>query len=269
MRYAAIICARNEEKYIGACLSSLYFQSIKPSAIVVVDDGSQDETALRANYFKEIMPLEVIRKPDKGSCNLGTPRMADTYNMGLDFLSGLKWDYLLILGADTSIPPLYVEILLQFLKMNADQGVVSGRYPGVKENYAAATGRFIKREIIKKLGDRMPRTNAWESSITHCAQFLGYKCKSYPVPIYNLRPPGNRKRSLVGRGRAIKELGYFLPNAIHKALSYAKMGKTFAAIEIMYGYIIHKPKEPLPDWAQFINESQRQAFDKKLKGLFK
>lgn len=267
MRYAALICARNEEKYIGSCLAALYFQSISPSMVVVVDDGSIDETALNANYFKGLLPLELIRKPDKGSSNLGTLRMADTYNMGLDFLAGLEWDYLLILGADTSIPPGYVETLLR--SITSDQGVISGRYPGIKENYAAATGRLIRREIIRELGDRMPRSNAWEGSINHCAHYMDYKCKSYPIPIYNLRPPGNVKRSYIGRGRATKEFGYILPNAIHKCLLYVKKGKPKIALEILIGYLIHKPQDSLPDWAKYIKKGQKEAFKKKIRGFFK
>jgi len=47
-KYVVLICARNEEKYIGSCLASVCFQSLPPKLVVVVDDGSSDQTYKRA-----------------------------------------------------------------------------------------------------------------------------------------------------------------------------------------------------------------------------
>lgn len=266
MKYVVLICARNEEKYIASCLSSIYFQTYPPEMVVVVDDGSTDETAIRAKEFEERMPIMVLQKPDRGFSAVGTILMADTYNVGLDYLSSLEWDFILILGADTSIPPNYVEELNNV--MTIDLGAISGRHDIVKEDYASATGRFIRREIIDKLGGRLPRTYAWESSVIHCGQYIGLERRSFPIAIYNLRPGGQGKRSNVGLGRGVKELGYYWVNVIHKALLNLKNGKPIRAIEIIYGYLIHRPEKPLPDWAKYTNESQKKAFRRKLRSIF-
>lgn len=257
MTYVVLICARNEEKYIERCLSSVASQTIPAKAVVVVDDGSHDETTHRVHEFSERLPLKVLRNPDRGFSAIGTRLMADTYNLGLNYLSSLEWEYLLILGADTSIPPDYVEKLNMVMTYRI--GVASGRYPGIVENYAAATGRFIRREVIEKLGGLLPRTNAWESSVTYCAQYMGYETRSFPVSIHNLRPPGQRSRNYIGRGRATRELGYTLPHALIKVLRYVRMGKTYSALQILCGYLIHKPEKPIPKWAQYINESQKES----------
>ncbi len=267
MKYVVLICARNEENYIASCLSSLYFQTVPPELVVVVDDGSEDYTTLRAMNFIGRMKIVVLLHPDRGFSALGSKLMADPYNVGLDWLHPLEWDYLLILGADTTIPPRYMEKLLR--NITPDMGVVSGRYPGLDENYAAATGRLIRREIIDELGGRRPRTNAWESSVTHCALYLGYKTGSFPVPIYNLRPPGKSMRSNTGPGRAIKEMGYTWPHALHKAYLKMRKGEFLQALKIVYGYAVHKPQDPLPDWAQFIQARQRERFKEKIKELIK
>jgi len=265
MKYVVLICARNEEKYIASCLASVYFQTYAPEMVVVVDDGSKDETVYRANEFGERLPLIVLRNPDRGFSAVGTSLLADPFNLGLDYLSDLEWDYILLIAADTSIPSNYVERLV--MVMTPKLGVVSGRYPGINENYAAATGRFIRREIIKELGDQLPQTHAWESSVPHCAQYMGYEKRSFPIPIYNLRPPGKRRRSHVGLGRATKELGYYWPNVIHKALLNIKNGKLIMGVEIIYGYFSHKPQKPLPNWAKYINEQQRKSFKQKLRRI--
>ena len=267
MDYVVLICARNEEKYIGSCLASVCFQSIPPKLVVIVDDGSSDDTAQRAREFDRHLPLMVIRKPDRGFTAINTPLMADTYNAGLEMFDEVEYDFLLILGADTAIPPEYVITL--YRKMLPSQGVVSGRYPGVRKGYAAATGRFIRRRILDHLGGRMPKTNAWEGSINHCSRFLGYENRSFDVPIYNLRPPGKFKRSYTGPGRAVKEMGYYLPNVIYKGFTMMKKKGIIAALQMFYGYFTHKAQDPLSDWAQWINKTQKEAFRKKFKGWMK
>lgn len=257
MTYVVLICARNEEKYIEKCLSSVASQTIPAKKVVVVDDGSHDETSLISRSFSEKLPLHMLHNPDRGFSAVSTYLMADPYNLGLDYLSKLKWDYLLILGADTEIPTNYVETLLQ--GMTSNLGAVSGRYSGIKESYAAATGRLIRREIIKELGGLLPRTYAWESSVTHCAKYMGYETRSFPITIHNLRPPGQRNRNYIGQGRNTKELGYTLPHALNKVLRTLKMGKPIKALEILVGYLIHKPEKPIPKWAKFIHESQKES----------
>lgn len=267
MDYVVLICARNEEKYIGSCLASVCFQSIPPKLVVVVDDGSSDQTYQRGCEFEKHLPLMVILKPDRGFSAINTPLMANTYNIGLERFDEVEYDFLLILGADTAIPPMYVENIVSC--MTPDHGCVSGRYPGVKKPYAAATGRLIRREVMDELGRRLPQTNVWESSFNHCAKYLGYKVESYPIPIYNLRPPGKFKRSYTGPGRAVKELRYRLPNVLYKGYLMARKIGPLAALQMFYGYFTHKPSEPMPNWVKQIPKSQREALKKKLMGLIK
>ena len=267
MKYAVLICARNEENYIASCLSSVYFQTCPPEITVVVDDGSKDETTNRAREFIERLNLMILHNPDRGFSAVGTELMADTYNLGLKYLSNFKWDLLLILGADTSIPPNYVDFLWQ--SMNLKQGVVSGRHTIVKENYASATGRLIRREIIEELGGLLPVNYAWESSVIHCAQYMGYEIRSFPISIYNLRPGGQGERSGIGLGRGVKDLGYYWPNVIHKALLQAKNGNLRIALEIIYGYIVHKSQAPQSEWVQYINDQQRKSFKEKIRRMIR
>jgi glycosyltransferase involved in cell wall biosynthesis len=48
---SVVIVAYNEEKNIGDCLKSILDQTIKPDEIVIIDDGSVDETSKIASKF--------------------------------------------------------------------------------------------------------------------------------------------------------------------------------------------------------------------------
>jgi glycosyltransferase involved in cell wall biosynthesis len=54
-----VIPAHNEEKHIVLCLESLLRQTLRPKRIVLVDDGSTDQTAARARAFCEFHGLEL------------------------------------------------------------------------------------------------------------------------------------------------------------------------------------------------------------------
>jgi len=266
MKYAVIICARDEEAYISSCLASVYLQTVIPEVVVVVDDGSKDDTFIRGMRFHGLLPLTILRREDRGFSAVGSKLLADTYNLGLDHLSGLEWDHLLILGADTVLPSFYVEALIGH--MTPERGVISGRYPGIKESGTSGTGRLIKREVMEELGGRVPESYAWESSVVHCARYMGLETRSFPVPIYNLRPPKTRKRGYINTGRAMKERGYFWPHVIYASYTYARKGRIWMAVQVLWGYLIHSPDRPLPKWAQHNYNTQRESIMEKLRWGF-
>ena len=97
LKIVALICARNEEKYLGGTLDFLKnYQTLPVSEIIVVNDGSEDRTF---EIAKEFCSLVINRKPHEESF-IGTPKMAIVWNIGLDYISSLDSDYIILLGAD-------------------------------------------------------------------------------------------------------------------------------------------------------------------------
>lgn len=60
---SVLIPSYNSEKYIEACLQSILEQSLKPTEIIVVDDGSSDKTVQILQAYKNI---KVICQEKKG-----------------------------------------------------------------------------------------------------------------------------------------------------------------------------------------------------------
>lgn len=97
-RVTALIAARNEARRIGECLASLRAQTWTPLEIVVVDDGSTDDTADRA---AAVDGVRVLRRPHAGK--------ARAIAAGAEVATG---DILLFPDADMVFAPDYVAAMV-------------------------------------------------------------------------------------------------------------------------------------------------------------
>jgi len=101
-----VIASYNYGHLIAQCIESVLAQTIKPTRILVVDDGSSDNTVEIANKYG----LEVIQRKN----NLG---VIENYNDVL--FNHIKTKKVMFLGGDDYLNPQYLE------KMNLDYDIVS------------------------------------------------------------------------------------------------------------------------------------------------
>lgn len=112
-----IVPAYNVEKYIETCLSSIRNQSFSNFEVIIIDDGSTDNSGTIAeNYSKKDSRFIVIHKKNEG--------LAVARKEGIQHSSG---KYIYYLDSDDYIHPQTLEILFSFAeKENAD--VVQGGF---------------------------------------------------------------------------------------------------------------------------------------------
>jgi rSAM/selenodomain-associated transferase 2 len=153
---SVIIPTLNEEKALAFCLKSLYQQTLLPLECIVVDGGSQDQTARIAQEF----PCTFISSPLRGR--------ALQMNLGAKKAQG---DVLLFLHADTLLLPhalaQMVGLLLEnpkgvggafFVKIDAPQWIYkiltftsNLRCAFTKHPYGDQ-GIFVRRTLFQKVG---------------------------------------------------------------------------------------------------------------------
>lgn len=106
-----IIPMYNASKYIEGCLQSIIEQTYKTIEIIVVDDGSTDNSI---NIIKEVFKfdkrIKIIQKKNSG--------VSDSRNLGIDNAQG-KW--LCFVDSDDYIEKDYIETLYNYaIKSNVD-----------------------------------------------------------------------------------------------------------------------------------------------------
>lgn len=125
MKFLIIIPAHNEEKNIVFCLESLKNQTFKDYEVVIVNDGSTDQTQVLAEHFVEknsgfkIQNLQ-ISKHEPGA------KVVRTFNKGLENVDVSKFSVLCKFDADIIFPPDYLEKINAEYGQNPKAGMVSG-----------------------------------------------------------------------------------------------------------------------------------------------
>lgn len=159
-KVSVIVPFYNVEKYIEKCLDSLVNQTLEEIEIILVNDGSQDNSEEKAKEFEKRYPNK-IKYYKKANGGLG-----DARNFGIKYASG---EYIAFLDSDDFVEPtMYEEMYKKAKQENADmvecdfwweypnkkKEDIGNTYSNQKEmlykSRVVAWNKLIKREIYEK-----------------------------------------------------------------------------------------------------------------------
>lgn len=159
-KVSVIVPFYNVEKYIEKCLDSLVNQTLEEIEIILVNDGSQDNSEEKAKEFEKRYPNK-IKYYKKANGGLG-----DARNFGMKYASG---EYIAFLDSDDFVEPtMYEEMYKKAKQENADmvecdfwweypnkkKEDIGNTYSNQKEmlykSRVVAWNKLIKREIYEK-----------------------------------------------------------------------------------------------------------------------
>ena len=127
---SVIIPAYNAGQFLEECLNSIANQSIKDFEVVIIDDGSTDDTSLIATrYMESDSRFRLISTTNGG--------VSRARNIGIDESRG---KYISFVDADDALHPQALEMMMQALERNSAQVCITGFKQGKH------IGRFPKHD---------------------------------------------------------------------------------------------------------------------------
>lgn len=142
-----IIPVYNSEATIEECINSVLHQSIMPQQIIVVDDGSTDNSLDKINKFDNSSLIKIFSQKNQGvSCarNLGLRHVNTKYVTFIDSDDQVKKDYLLSLlkGYEDHSVDLVISGISQ-IKISGDKKLIT--------NSTYPTGVFASNKVLDML----------------------------------------------------------------------------------------------------------------------
>ncbi len=131
MKFSIIVPVYNVEKYIDKCLSSILNQTYKNYEVIVVNDGSPDNSQIIIDeYVKKDNRFKSYKKVNGG--------LSDARNYGINLATG---DYLLFLDSDDYIEKELLFKLNDILVKNPDIDLIKFKF-----NFVTEMGELISKE---------------------------------------------------------------------------------------------------------------------------
>ncbi len=112
-RVSVVLPTYNQAGYLPQALDSVFAQTFHDFELIVVNDGSTDETARVLSQYQKAHPFVLIEQENRG--------LPAALNAGFEVAQG---DYLTWTSSDNIMMPEMLELLVQALDANPDVGLV-------------------------------------------------------------------------------------------------------------------------------------------------
>lgn len=121
---SVILCTYNREKYLTTCINSVISQTFQDWELIIVDDGSDDNTfPIVDTYIKKFNNIRYLKHQNKKQCY--------AKNAGIQACFG---KYITFIDSDDTYKPHHLESRLEYMKANPEIDLIEG-------------GFFIEEEI--------------------------------------------------------------------------------------------------------------------------
>lgn len=268
--YWSVVTVKDGQKTIARSLESLLRQSIKPTRICIVDDGSRDSTSNIIAKIADSEPdiIRIITLEDKG---YDIRRIVHNWNIACDYIRdhSEEYDFLLIASDDIILPSNYMEKLLEQMDSNPSLAIVSGSRGLEQSDYVSlpeGAGRVIRSSFFKQIGYRHPPYYGYEAWILYKALQLGYQVKKLKDLKYDHIRTFGIGHNFIEYGPAMRCLGYhplFVVARVARNIIRSKTGiSKRAAVRMFFDYLFESKWKDDPYFQYF--DSDVRAFTRKL-----
>jgi glycosyltransferase involved in cell wall biosynthesis len=207
------VVTKNAGQHLPSTLNSLLTQSLRAQRVVVVDDGSTDNTPQILNEYSERgqVQIDIVTLPDKGYDIRRVPQNLNLAWHRADSV-GVSSDFLMVSGDDCYYPSDYAKIIVSEMSSYPKIAVASGQLTSdgniSREHVPAGSGRFIRSSFWREIGGGYPVKAGWESWLLYKALEKGYDVRLFDGVSFAHAQPRGAKHQFAYWGAAMQALGY-------------------------------------------------------------
>ena len=239
--YAVLFPVRNGEATIGPTMDSILGQSLPPSAVSVVDDGSTDATPSILKGYEEGHP-GTVRTVRTGSTTTDFTRIPRLLNMCLD----ARHDYHMLGAGDCSFAADYAEIIVARMEADPSVAVASGDYGerGAPVHDPHGAGRFVRQSWFFSEYARYPEMVGFEPETVLRARLSGMSAAVYADARYDHLERLGHGHNFSEFGHSMRALGYHPLYALGRCARSMLPGSAIparGALNMLWQYASYRP----------------------------
>lgn len=281
MKYYIIIPTFNEEKCIALTLQSLVEQTVLPSKVVVVNDGSTDKTREIVQSFVDKYSFISLVNQTSEAIHLPGSKVIQAFYKGLETLDD-QYDFIVKADADLIFPPHYFETISTHFESDAQVGMAGG-FCYIEKNgewilesltdkdHIRGALKAYRKETFKQIGGLKPEMG-WDTVDELLCKFYNWKVvTNETLHVKHLKPTGANynKAARFKQGEAFYRLGYgFWITAIASLKLAGLKKKPLLFVDYLKGYwkakSAHKPLLVTAEQARFIQNYRWRKMREKL-----
>lgn len=281
MKYIIIIPTYNEELFVALTLQSLVEQTVLPSKIIVINDGSTDTTPEIITSFAEKYPFISLVNKNSDAIHLPGSKVIQAFQKGLETLTD-DYDIIVKADADLIFPPTYFETIIKHFQSDNTIGMVGG-FAYIEKNgewilenltdkdHIRGAFKAYRKETFKQIGGLKPAMG-WDTVDELLCKFYNWKVVTdESLKVKHLKPTGANynKAARYKQGEAFYSLGYgFWITAIASLKLALRKKKPLLFLDYLNGFWkAQSAKKPLlvtKEQAQFIRNYRWKKMKEKL-----
>lgn len=279
-KFLVVTPARNESKYLPLTIRSMVSQTVKPSAWVIVNDGSTDGTAQliddASSLYPWIRPLHLSARGQEQERGLRAIEAKEivAFHKGLESVSTLEGcDFIVKLDADLGFSATYFEKCLRHFDADPTLGIAGGTVvnmgPAGKETethplfHVRGATKIYRRSCWDAMGG-IPAVAGWDTMDEVKANKLGWKTRTLgDVELAHYRPTGAANgawKNALKNGMWSYQIGYhpaFI--LLRSARQLLRRPYLTGSVALVYGYCkaaMGDTARPDPELAEYVRQQQ-------------
>lgn len=231
-RHVVITPVRNESRFLPKTIESMRRQTVKPEQWIIVDDGSEDDTAdIAKTATKNESWIEFVQRGNRGF-RLPGKGVVDAFNDGFSRIANGNWQVVSKFDGDLSFDSDYFERCLNEFKNDEKLGIGGGmcccesggrrhpEFPFDPPFHVRGPVKMYRRACWEDIGG-LKNLAGWDGIDELKANMVGWKSRTFgDILITHHRPTGSADgfwKNQCKFGRANYIMGY------HPAFMSAKV----------------------------------------------